>query len=133
MVSHNSLHSTLHFATTSLPVQSELCTRYHMFRHPSGDNNLRRRSDVSGQESSASLPKFVHDILSGSGLTLDHHVLQKRRSHAIAADQATPSHLSALNFVRLAIWKDWGTARETSSLKEILSKEIAEVRTTSRL
>jgi hypothetical protein len=107
-----------------------------MFHHPSEDHNLRRRSEVSGQESSVStvsLPKFVRDILSGSGLTFHHHVLQKRRSHVIAADQATPSQLSALNFVRLAIWKDWGTARETSSLKEILSKEIAEVRTTSRL
>ena len=104
-----------------------------MFRHPSGDRDLRRRSDVSGQESGVSLPKFVHDIVSGSGLTFRHHVLQKRPRHVIAADQATPSQLSTLNFVRLAIWKDWGTARETSSLKEILSKEIAEVRTTSRL
>jgi hypothetical protein len=103
-----------------------------MFHHPSGDNNLRRRSGVSGQESRAPLPDFVHEILSGSGLTFHHHVLQKRRSHVTATDQATVSQLSALNFVRLALWKDWGTKREISSLKETLSKENAEVRTTSR-
>lgn len=103
-----------------------------MSRYASGDDSLRRRSGVSGQESRVPLPDFVHEILSGSGLTFHHHVLQKRRSHVTATDQTTASQLTALNFVRLALWKDWGAKREISSLKEILSKENAEVRTTSR-
>jgi hypothetical protein len=95
-------------------------------------DNPRGRSGVSGQESRIPLPDFVHEILSGSGLTFHHHVLKKRRSHATATDQATALQLSALNFVRLALWKDWGTNREISSLKGILSKENAEVRRPSR-
>ncbi|KAF8267014.1 hypothetical protein EI94DRAFT_86218 [Lactarius quietus] len=97
-----------------------------MFHRPSRDDNQRRTSGVSGQESGVPLPDFLHDILSGSGLTFHHHVLQKRRSHVTTTDQTTPSQLSALNFVRLAIWKDWGTKREISSLKQILSKENVE-------
>lgn len=114
-------------------MRERIYTLSSMSRHASGDDNLRRRSGLSDQESRLTLPDFVHEILSGSGLTFHHHVLQKRRSHVTATDQTTASQLCALNFVHLALWKDWGTKREISSLKEILSKENAEVRTTSRL
>lgn len=104
-----------------------------MFHHPSGDDSQRRRSGVLGQESRVPLPDFVHDILSGSGLTFHHHVHQKRQSRVTTTDHAIALQLSALNFARLALCKDWGTEREVASLKEILSKEIAEVRMTSHL
>ncbi|KAI9452386.1 hypothetical protein BJY52DRAFT_936504 [Lactarius psammicola] len=94
-----------------------------MFHHPSGDKNPQRRSGVSGQ-GRTSLPDFVDDILSGLELTFHHHVLHKRQ--IASTDQAITSQLSALNFVRLAIWKDWGTKRGISSLREVLSKENAE-------
>ncbi|KAH9037561.1 hypothetical protein EDB84DRAFT_1437400 [Lactarius hengduanensis] len=94
-----------------------------MFHHTSGDNNPQRRVSDPGR---VSLPDFVDDVLSGSELTFHHHVLPKRQIQAASADQDTSSQLSALNFVRLAIWKDWGTKREISSLREVLSKETAE-------
>ncbi|KAI9434775.1 hypothetical protein H4582DRAFT_743152 [Lactarius indigo] len=96
-----------------------------MIHHPSRDNIPRRRSGASGQ-GRVSLPDFVDDVLSGSELTFHHHVLRKRQIQTASTDQATPSQLSALNFVRLALWKDWGTKREISSLREVLSKENAE-------
>ena len=105
-----------------------------MFYHPSRAN-LQRRSVVSGEESRVSSPAsdFVDDILGGSELTYHHHVLHERLNQITFTDQVTHSQLSALNLARLAIWKDWGTGNETSSLREILSKEHAEVRSTSRL
>jgi hypothetical protein len=101
--------------------------------HPSGDSNLQRRLGGSGQEGRVPLPDIVDDILRGSELTFHHHVLRTRPIQIAFSNQATPTQLSALNFVRLVIWKDWGTKREISSLREILSKESSEVRTTSRL
>ncbi len=73
-----------------------------MFHHSSGDDNLQRRSRVSGQ-GRVSLPDFVDDILSDSELTFHHHVLRKRQIQVASTDQATSLQLSALNFVRLAI------------------------------
>ena len=134
--SHKSLYS---LSTSQRPPHrcsrsyGKECTLFYMFHHPSGDNNLQRRLGGSGQEGRVPLPDIVDDILRGSAHSSHHNVLRTRPTQSAFTNQATPSHLSALNFVRLAIWKDWGTKRESSSLREILSKENAEVRTTSLL
>lgn len=95
-----------------------------MFHHPSGDDTLQR--GVLGRERRLLLPDFADDILNGSELTFHHHVLRKRQIQVASTDQAIPSQLSAINFIRLAVWKEWGTKREILSLQEIVSKENAE-------
>ncbi len=81
---------------------------------------------MSHHSSGAPLPDFVNDILNGTERTFLYHVPHKRQNSVSSIEQATPSRLSALNFVRIALWKDW--KKEISSFQQTLSKENAEVR-----